>query len=161
MHATIKEKQKAGVRHKSFKYHTAVEWTSGRSGRIEAEDRPSVDVSSPPEFRGEAGVWTPEDLFVAAVNTCTMTTFLAISEKAGFEVVGYRSDAEGTLEFSDGSFRFTRVVVRPTIIVADHLAIDTAMELIARAHDKCLVGNSIRAEVEIEPRIDVLGVAGD
>ncbi len=161
MHATIRETKKPGVRHKSFKYHTAVEWTSGRSGRIEATDKPAIDVSSPPEFRGEAGVWTPEDLFVAAVNTCTMTTFLALAEKAGFETVGYRSDAEGTLEFSDGSFRFTRVVVRPTILVADQNAIFTAMELIEKAHDKCLVANSIRAEVEVEPRIDVLGVAGN
>jgi len=31
--------------------------------------KPSFRVASPPEFRGEEHVWTPEDLFVAHVES--------------------------------------------------------------------------------------------
>ncbi|MBI3191832.1 MAG: OsmC family protein, partial [Pedosphaera parvula] len=52
-------------------------------------------VASPPEFKGEAGVWTPEDLFVAAVNVCTMTTFAAFAQRLNLPVLSYRCEAEG------------------------------------------------------------------
>src|SRR5687768_10816971 len=105
----------AGMRPKSYTYHTRVEWAGARAGQLHAEGKPSFRVASPPEFKGEAGVWSPEDLFVASVNICTMATFLSFAERAKLALSSYSSTAEGTLELVDGGFRFTRIVVKPVL----------------------------------------------
>ena len=58
--------------YKSFTYEDNVTWRSGRRGVVRAAGKPDLEVSSPPEFKGEAGIWTPEDLFVGALNTCIL-----------------------------------------------------------------------------------------
>lgn len=148
---------KPKVRRKSFTYRTAVQWTSGRSGLVGAAGRPSLEVSSPPEFKGEAGRWTPEDFFVAAIDLCTMTTFVSFAQRVNLPLLAYRSEAEGILEFVEDGFRFTRVVLRPTVLVADAAAVEPAAKAMRDAHEACLIGRSVSAEVVVEPRFEVAG----
>jgi organic hydroperoxide reductase OsmC/OhrA len=155
MGTPVVEEARAKVKYRTFSYKTAMLWTSGRSGVVSSEGKPDLHVSSPPEFKGEAGHWTPEDLFVAALDICTMTTFASFAQHMQIPVVGYRSSAEGTLEFVDDGYRFTRVVLRPRIAVANADAVGPAIKAIHDAHASCLIGRSVRAEVTIEPRIEV------
>lgn len=143
------------VRHKTFHYKTSVFWLGNRAGLNRAEGKEAFRVASPPEFIGEPGVWTPEDLFVAAVNTCTMTTFAAFSQKKEVPIVVYESSAEGTLEFSEGSYRFTKVVVRPRIVAASPATREIIETILHDAHKGCLISNSINAHVEIEAEIEI------
>jgi organic hydroperoxide reductase OsmC/OhrA len=83
-------------------YKTEIEWTGERHGELTAQALPKLDVDAPPEFKGHDGVWTPEHLFVASVNSCFMTTFLAIAENSKLEVVKFHAEAEGTLENVEG-----------------------------------------------------------
>jgi organic hydroperoxide reductase OsmC/OhrA len=42
-----------------------------------------IEVATPPQFpKGVQGIWSPEHLFTAPVNSCFMTTFLAIAENS-------------------------------------------------------------------------------
>lgn len=148
---------KARARRKSFTYRTAAQWTSGRSGLVGAAGKPSLEVSSPPEFKGEAGRWTPEDLFVAAIDLCTMTTFVSFAQRVNLPLLSYRSEAEGVLEFMDDGFRFTRVVLRPAVVLADAAAVEPAAKAMRDAHQACLIGRSVSAEVVVEPRFEVSG----
>ena len=50
-------------------YSTEIEWTGERHGDLRAPVLPELHVDAPPEFKGHPGVWTPERLFVAAVNS--------------------------------------------------------------------------------------------
>ncbi|MHB9001974.1 MAG: OsmC family protein [Thermoanaerobaculia bacterium] len=75
------------------------------------------------EFYGEAGTWTPEDLFVASLEICTMTSFLALAQRHHLPIEEYESHAEGTLESFEGAYRFTRVTLRPRIVIADGSAV--------------------------------------
>jgi len=147
------------VRHKTFSYGTALEWTSGRSGVVRAEGRPELSVSSPPEFRGEAGRWTPEEMLVGAIDLCTMTTFAAFSQRLKLPIVAYSSEAEGLLEFVDDGYQFTRIVLRPRISIADAEAEPRTRQAIHDAHAACLLSRPVRAAVVIEPRIQVTGAA--
>lgn len=96
-------------------------------------------------------MWTPEDLFVSAVNACTLTTFVAFAQRDGLPVESYSSKAEGLLEFVNGSYMFTKVTVLPTIIVAAPEAVAKAERALHEAHKSCIIANSIRASVSIEP----------
>ena len=128
---------------KSFTYRTSAAWLEGRSGLLSSEGKPTLRVSSPPEFKGEQGVWTPEDLFVAAV------------EKADVPVTSYRSHANGVLEYVEGDFCFTRIVIFPTIVIAAEEFEDEVQELLRETAKHCLVTNSIASIVEINPTIMV------
>jgi len=147
------EQQK--VRHKTFTYQTGLVWTNGRTGTLSSEGKPSFQVASPPEFKGEAGVWTPEDLFVGAVEICHMTTFLSFAGRRQMHLVSYRSEATGTLEFIDGAYRFTRIVLTPTIGVNQQTRKEEVHALLHEAHRHCIVSNSIMTIVEINPTIEI------
>lgn len=64
---------------KIFHYNTQLRWSGERRGDLSSEGKPGLEIAAPPEFKGHPGLWTPEDLFVAAVEICTMTTFLAFA----------------------------------------------------------------------------------
>ena len=148
---------KAVARHKSFNYQTTISWAGARNGLLRSEGKPDLQVSSPPEFSGEAGKWTPEDMFVAALNICTMATFLAFAERKGLPLEAYSCDAEGQLEFAEGSYRFTKVVLRPRVSVKSAEFVEPAKALLESAHKKCLIANSIRSEVVIEAEYRTAG----
>jgi len=139
------------IRAKSYKYVASVRWTGEKKGTMAVAGKPSVEVATPPEFKGHEGIWSPEDLFVASVNSCIMTTFLAFAERAGLRFETFESEAEGLLEFVDGKFLFTKVVVRPRIALQPGEDPRKAEEILHKADRNCLVSNSLRTEVVLEP----------
>jgi organic hydroperoxide reductase OsmC/OhrA len=145
----------SGVRQKSFTFKTGVEWTRGTTGVLSAEGKPSLTISAPPEFRGEPGAWTPEDLFVASVEVCLMSMFLSFARKRDLPLVSYRSHSNGVLESVDGGYRFTRVVIFPTITVSSSANETEVLTVLRDAERHCLVANSIASIVEVTPTIMV------
>jgi organic hydroperoxide reductase OsmC/OhrA len=57
-------------------YHTTVNWKGEHWGHIVMGNGPEMDFSAPPDAEGHGGVFTPEDAFVAAANTCIMMMFI-------------------------------------------------------------------------------------
>jgi len=142
-------------RTKSFTYKTCTVWTEGRSGTLSSEGKPTIRISSPPEFKGEQNVWTPEDMFVGSVEMCHMNTFLAFAERRNLSIISYRSHANGVLEYVEGDYRFTRIVIFPTITVASSVRETEVHEILRDAEKHCLVANSIASIVEVSPTIMV------
>ncbi len=138
---------------KPYKYHTNVEWKSDRQGFLRSDGKPDIFVSSPPEFKGIPGVWTPEDLIVSALEICQMSTFLSIGVRKGIPLRSYKSSAEGLLEYVDGKYRFTKIIVKPEIVVEQSWTEAQVQEVVRTAHDNCLIGNSITAEIVVDPKI--------
>ncbi|CUS35079.1 OsmC family protein [Candidatus Nitrospira nitrificans] len=138
---------------KVYLYQTSVKWTEQRKGVIACEGKPDVQVATPPEFKGHEGIWSPEDLFVASANICLMTTFLAVAERAGLAFSTYESAAEGRLELVEGKFQFTTIAIRPIITLKSGDDADKAKELIEKAERNCLISNSMKAHVTLDPVI--------
>jgi organic hydroperoxide reductase OsmC/OhrA len=137
--------------YKVFRYQSAVLWKSGRRAVVSSAGKPDVEASSPPEFKGEAGFWTPEDMFVASVNLCTLLTFVAFAQHKGLEFTSYECAAEGVLENVEGKYRFTEVALHPHITVKAQEDIERAREILDGAHKGCLVSNSTTATVKVFP----------
>jgi len=141
-----------------YSYTTEVEWTGERRGDLSAPHLPDLEVDAPPEFKGHEGVWTPEHLFVAAVNSCFMTTFLAIAENSKLEFVGFSADAKGKLEKLGGQgFIMTEVVLRPKLLVSHARDVERAGRILEKAEKNCLISNSIKTETRLEPKVDSVG----
>lgn len=139
------------IRAKSFTYTTSLRWDGERKGTISAAGKTDVQVATPPEFKGHEGMWSPEDLYVASANICVMTTFLAFAERAGLGFESYESEAEGTLEFVDDRFLFTKIVLRPRITLKEGEEKANAEEILHKAERNCLVSASMKTEVVLEP----------
>ena len=136
----------------TYFYDTHIQWAGKRRGSLQAEGLPDMTVSTPPEFKGEAGIWTPEHLFVAAAEACLMATFLGISENSHLEVSGYRSAAKGRLEPFDGlGLRFTEISIFPIVELERPEDRERAERIMLKAAKNCLIANSILARVAVEP----------
>lgn len=137
--------------YKVFRFESDVSWTQEKECTVCASDKPEIKLSSPPEFKGLAGVWTPEDMFVASVNVCTLMTFLAYAKHKNLDLAGYESSVEGVLEYSNGKYRFTEITVHPHVTVKTQEEVALAQKVLQDAHDNCLITNSIVAQVKIFP----------
>jgi len=145
----------AKVRPKSWKFRNEVRWAGEKRGVLSAGERPDLEVATPVEFRGHAGIWSPEDLFVASVNACVMTTFLYYAARAGIELLDYRSEAEGTVVYEHGLLRFADVHLRPTVVVASEAARAEAERCLQQSEEHCLVSRSVAASVRVEGEVRV------
>jgi organic hydroperoxide reductase OsmC/OhrA len=141
--------------YKAFRYESEVFWKSGHRAAVCSPGKPDVDVSSPPEFKGEPGVWTPEEMFVASINACTFMTFLAFARHKGLEFVGYESDAEGLLENVEGKYRFTEITLNPHVRIKSDEDLNRAREILDDAHTNCFLTQSLALPVKMFPQIHV------
>jgi organic hydroperoxide reductase OsmC/OhrA len=123
---------------------------------------PEMDFSAPPDAHGHAGVLTPEDAFVAAVNTCVMLMFLWATERFKLDLISYACDAEGTkLIELDRTEIFTTVTLRPKIVLRAKDEERSATEKRARralesAQKYSLVANSVKSEIRVDPVIEII-----
>ncbi len=141
------------VQSKTFKYKTRVKWDEARMGSLSCDDKPGIKVATPPEFKGHAGIWSPEDLFVAALSSCFMTTFLGTAEWKGLEFVSFECDAEGTLARPDKEFLFTHAILRPRVILPPDGDEELARWCLEFAENDCLIAHSIGTKISMEPEI--------
>jgi organic hydroperoxide reductase OsmC/OhrA len=137
--------------YKVFRFESDLAWTREKECTVCAPGKPEIQLSSPPEFKGRAGVWTPEDMFVASINVCTLMTFLAYARHKNLGLAGYESSVEGVLEYSKGKYRFTEITLHPHVTVKSQGEVELAGQILRDAHDNCLISNSIVAQVKLFP----------
>ena len=141
-------------------YSTEVEWSGAREGELSASALPRLHVDAPPEFQGHEGSWTPEHLFVGAVNSCFMTTFLAIAENSKLDFISFKAAADGKLEKREGQgFSITEIVLKPSLTIRDSKDAARAARILEKAEKHCLISNSVKTEIRLEPEISVAQLA--
>lgn len=142
-------------------YDTTVSWQGEHWGHIVMGNGPEMDFSAPPDAQGHAGVLTPEDAFVASVNTCIMMMFIWATERFKLNLLSYECRAEGTkLIELDRTEIFTQLRLWPHIRVgadgADPAVVESRIQRALRAARKySLVANSVKSELIVEPTIEI------
>jgi len=136
-------------------YEVDLSWQSARRGMLSSPVLPSkIEVATPPEFpKGMPGIWSPEHLFVAAVSSCLMTTFLAIAENSNLAFESFECRAVGKLEKIDGKYLISEITLKPEVILNSTDMADKARRVIEMSEKACLISNSIKTTVILEPRI--------
>jgi organic hydroperoxide reductase OsmC/OhrA len=140
-------------------YHTTVQWTGDHWGRVAMGNGPEYDFSAPPDAHGHAGVFTPEDAFVAAANTCVMMMFVWAAERFKLRLLSYQCRTEGTKRVElDRTEIFTQLHFTPKIRVAaegqsPHVVEARVRRALDSARKYSLVANSVKSEIVIEPEI--------
>jgi organic hydroperoxide reductase OsmC/OhrA len=143
-------------------YHTEVSWKGDHLGHIVLGNGPEMDFSAPPDAQGLAGVFTPEDAFVAAANTCIMMMFIWAAERFKLKLISYTCKTEGTkLIELDRTEIFTHLRFWPVIRIAAGSEAPEVVEARTRralhaAQKYSLVANSVKSEIVIEPKIEIV-----
>jgi organic hydroperoxide reductase OsmC/OhrA len=147
---------------KTAVYITTVDWKGEHWGHIIMGNGPEMDFSAPPDSQGHAGVLTPEDAFVAAANTCIMMMFIWAAEKFKLNLLSYTCRVEGTkLIELDRTEIFTQLHFWPEIKIAageesPEVVMIRANRAMQSAQKYSLVANSVKSEIVIEPRIEIV-----
>lgn len=146
---------------KDHHYKVSVKWTGNlgtgtsnykgysRNHLIQVEGKPPIESSSDPAFRGDPNRYNPEEMMVAALSSCHMLWYLHFCSEAGIIVTSYIDYAEGTMvEDQSGSGRFTEVILKPSISLANMQMMDQANALHAKANQFCFIANSCNFPVK-------------
>lgn len=151
------------VKSRRFIYKNSIKWQSEKRGLLSSFDKPDIEFATPPEFKGHVGIWSPEDLFVASVNTCIMSTFFYYAQRENLEILSYESQAQGILERrenqstpplrAEAGFIFTEIKLRPFILIKEDSDILKTKNLLELSEKRCLISNSIKSKVEVTPEI--------
>lgn len=112
-----------------------------------------VHFSAPPEFGGEPGTWTPEHFLLAAVASCFIATFQAVARASKLDFQGIEVSVEGAIEKDTGGFRFTKLTLRPVLILCAEEERERALRLLEKSEKICLVTRSLSSEVQLESKV--------
>lgn len=138
-------------------YDVSLTWNEDRKGTMRSDVlNSSIEVATPPEFpKGMQGIWSPEHLFVAAINSCLMTTFLAIAENSRLVYNSFESKAIGKLELVEGKYIMSEVVLKPVVIISNEDDREKALRVLHKSEAACLISNSVKSKITLEPEVKV------
>jgi organic hydroperoxide reductase OsmC/OhrA len=118
----------------------------------------AIELSADPAFRGDPALANPEQLLVLAAASCQLLSFLAVAARARLDVVAYEDRAEGLMPASALPPRITRVLLHPRIVVRPPATEERVRALVETAHRECFIANSLRADVEVFPEIEIVEI---
>ncbi len=127
----------------------------GRDVVVRAAGKPELAASADPTFRGDATRWNPEELLLAALSQCHLLSYLHSAVNHGIVVLEYDDSPVGTMEQVGQGGRFTEVVLRPRVVVADAAQVGLAHEIHAEAGRNCFIAASVAFPVRHEPVIEI------
>ena len=152
-------------------YHATLVWTGGALGptksvdgysrefRAEFAGKPPLRGSADPTFRGDPALYNPEDLLLTALSACHMLSYLAVCAHAGIAVVSYEDAAVAALARRESRVRFVDVLLRPRVVLEPGSNIEKARALHERAHNICVIANSVNFPVRYEASVALAGVS--
>ena len=127
----------------------------GRSYSVRIEGKPNLVGSSDPLFLGDASLHSPEDLFLAALSSSHMLSYLMLCSRNKINVLKYQDRVRGTMKRKPGGGgKFDSVTLEPLIVIAPGDE-KLAMKLHDKAHAECVVAQSVKVSVKHKATIRV------
>lgn len=136
-------------------YNVNLRWIADRKGIISSPELVNeFEVATPPQFpKGMEGIWSPEHLLTASVNSCFMTTFLAIAENSKLNFTEFTCRSEGILDQIEGKYLMTEVILYPKLKLTNNADVERAERVLQKSEAACLISNSIKAKVSLQIEI--------
>ncbi|HNQ27884.1 MAG TPA: OsmC family protein [Aquaticitalea sp.] len=137
-------------------YQVNLKWKNHRIGELSSPVLDTkIECATPPEFsNGVPNIWSPEHFYAAAISSCFMTTFLAIAENSRLSFKDFSCKTVCKLEIVERKYLITEAIIEP-VVTLEHPDTDTekALKVIGKTKDNCLVTNSMKTEIFLNPQI--------
>lgn len=114
---------------------------------------PDLRTAPPADFGGPGDAWGPEQLLLAAVETCFLFTLRAVAQASRVPFTALELEAEGTVDRQDGTTRLTEIVLRPRLTVPAGTDPERARRVMEKAERACLVSASLATPIRLEPEV--------
>jgi organic hydroperoxide reductase OsmC/OhrA len=138
----------------THEYRIRAHSTAIRGGYVSADGiELGIAFSAPPEFKDQAGHWTPEHFFVTAVASCYISTFSGMAFNSNFDFASLELEADGTLVQDKAGWRFGEIVLRPRLTIGHEEHREKGLRLLHKPKENCLIGRSINCPVVLEPAL--------
>jgi peroxiredoxin-like protein len=134
-------------------FTTDLHWSGDKIGIVSSPSLRPMSVSAPPEFGGPDGEWSPEHLFLSAITSCFMSTYLTFINKMKIDNTGFECTATGQVEIIDGKYKFTYIHIYPKAFVGSDADVERAKVAMEKAKKYCLISNSVNAEIVQHPEV--------
>ncbi len=133
-------------------YEVNLHWDKAMQGTLSAPNYSGNDNKKP---KGTKEKWTPEHLFVVAVNACLMSSFLLVTDKSTFQFISFESKAIGKIEKVNGEFSVTEVCLKSLLIIPSTQNKAKAKKVLAISEKACAIANSLKTKITSEPVITI------
>lgn len=135
------------------RYETCLHGGPTGRGIMSGSGLPALETAAPIEFDGPGDAWSPEHLFLAAVQACFLLTFRAVARASNLEYATLDVVATGVVDRKERTTRFTEIELKPRVTVAAGADREKAMRALRKAEAACLVSASISTPIRLEPEV--------
>lgn len=149
-------------------YELTLDWTGNqgpgtrshheysRNHTIQIDEKPIIEASSDPSFRGDSSKHNPEELLLASISSCHMLWYLSCCAKEGVVVTRYQDRAKAVMvEEAYGGGYFKEAVLHPVVTVEEEFMREKAMSLHRQANELCFIANSLNFPVKHIPVVEI------
>lgn len=136
-------------------YHVHAQGSAEGEVQLGADQLPGLTANPPPEFDGPSGYWSPETLLMASVAGCFVLTFRGVARASKLDWNQVTCDVQGVLEREDGRNHFSRLTVKPHLVIRNTADERLAQQCLNKAERACMITNSLTADIQLEPSIEV------
>jgi len=144
-------------RERTYMFKNAVSRNQNEPAKVMFNGPGQMEIGAAVEFGGNGQNLNPEEMFVAAINSCLMNTFFYFAQKFKIETLSYNSQASGQLEKQSDGFRFTNVEVKAKVQLPEDKFTEKIQEAGQLAEKYCLVSKSVACSVNYQLEIEIKG----
>jgi organic hydroperoxide reductase OsmC/OhrA len=135
------------------RYDTQLTGKPAGHATVSSPGLPPLETAPPVEFGGPGDAWSPEHLFLAAIQACYLFTFRAVARASNVAYAALDVGASGVVDRKERTTAFTEVVLTARLTVARDSDPEPALRALRKAADACLVSASISTPIRIEPEV--------
>ena len=120
--------------------------------KIRINDEILLNGGSAADYGGSQNNLNPEQALAAAMSSCHMMTFLALSAKMKWPVITYEDKAVAYLgKNSNNKMSVNKIELNPKITFQNNFSVSDAemAKMQDRSHRYCFIANSLSQEVEV------------
>jgi len=137
-------------------YYNKVVWQQEHLGYMYCGNGTEMEFSAPPTLYGHPNMMTPEDAYVAAINTCIHMMVLWSVKRFKIDLVAFDCEAYGEVEERvDQTSWFNKVTLKPHLVVrnTNEKTVQRALQL---ARKYSTIADSVKSEIVLEPVIEIV-----
>ncbi len=139
---------------KTHEFNVKITWTSGREGIINLEEKPSLPLSSPPQWSGKSAAYSPQDLFISALAGCFVTTFATMMSRMRQPLHAYQVSGKGIVHpHPDGGWHFTKLNILIEITVPKNALLSKVKRAVTLTEKYCQISRSVNFEIKVQSEI--------
>ena len=138
-------------------YEINIKWIGNKKGILSSPVIPkNIEVAIPIDFpKGIEEIWSPEQLFLASINSCLMSTFLTIAKNSNLKFISFESNSTCNVETIDSKYTMTGIVLKPKVVIPFFQKPEQVKHILKMSEKSFLIANDAKTIIRLEPEVTV------